>query len=1527
MRGIVRDDKARVSFAIMGVLILILGGFSVMYLASVNKDHVADRIEETNFARMRNVASLVHEEVETQGYYHALSSVYTATQIIKDQKQIMPLFNTTFWDYINESFPRKENNFLIEVENFTTGIFLKALKTHDIVPTNEQENQTLEGKDKEVESKTIKNDKAGEYNETSCLTYYTLSGAINYTISDTKSARFLKKSLLIDKRIESAFPLLGGKLDVLDEGTKGSSTPIPRTVKYILTTLAQYRVIQGYGMGEIAAVTIDLPDKGTSEILTKTDVELAVNLALLLETARLYRTYDDDALEAIDDRFQDLEEPNFQKIGDTRMRELVDDYVNNGTVDPADIIALFLGLENEKINIEAIMAQAIYAIADQFILKYLDYFNFMDLIDPILVGVQILANAMVAAGKAVDDFFGWMSGESPHDRNKKRLKWWLKETLLEKADLPDTLIMHDTTSFIESKTYTITLTKSGICLKEEDTDNDPLTPNETVEYTWSTTIDYEVETQSGDYDVIFLEKDILRESVMDLWYDPDTKSDFYDQRYGTNLNRIYVSLRQVVMGVIAEVVKIITGSLDLDISSYRIFNRPKDIDPKDEISLLEEIRFKVDSAITAIRKYFSGDEGKNRFKNVVAKLTDEHARAIGELQHFIVDHFDEFADKDVNIQFAKWNLARNLISDVKVTEISRIDDGESPDCVPPEPFSESDVKDKFREEKFNDVRMDMSSYATQAFQDVKAEELSVDNNGKDQKPLYIIGGLQNVIDRTGNIILDLIASAVHGFGLIPMACALVRFFSDEIIFGGEVVNTKYLQYTKLGVPFGFWEDDYELASTEGRIGYETLRVNQEPNYLSEEHLEIEISKPKGTHYTAINSLSTRPFETNWGVSVSGDVELKTRTNSRIFLKDGTHEHTKDNRTIKIDISLTITVYSGWGLGGVDYELSNTLLGDVLAFLTQVWDHIVSVVGAIFDILSKLIESFMNLLTKLISYVAEIIKVIVDTIQAFVQLIRDFIQFILDSIIKSIIEVVADVIGDGFSITIFGFTFTIRGNKEIADDSSADGNLFWVSTSGGIVGVDMNFTLRFARYHQADDDDPHYDILLDGKVKIGDFRLEVGIDPMMKINSHIVEGHGMSVSEEGSGWGLDFYVPEVEEYKEVSWTLRDTVGDIICIPIPFLGVKATVDAGFVIQYNAPKGNTVVINEFELNPQGEDGGGEWFEIYNPTGDDIGSWRISSAKGGILRKELSELDSVNDGEYVVFSLPKEVLENGKAKDPFSPGDGLILMNESDAIIDRTPIYKDPGDGDKNTWQRTYDGSVIWKLKESTKLEQNGEGEIDIKTVIKDALNDSFRLAWNEFWDKEFSLESIVEFVQDWIHNFIEMVVTVISHVVQKVYIFFDLEIEDVSGSAGGGIRISLGIDGEGVVALLRWLIETIETFIHNICDPSNPKDYPTIPKSIPEQMYVRFEVYFEIGTPKIIQKISTEPPPDCRLSIAVQVNIPALVALIGWDWGDWEVIFGVYLARFPSRSVSNILGTSDDKDTYVDLWLLKARVYEIT
>jgi hypothetical protein len=1550
----IRDNNnARVSFAVVGVLILIIGSFSAAYLASVNMEHTNSQIEESHLRKMRNVASLIHEEIKTQAYYKAQGAIYTANQVLYDQSKIMPLFNETFADYVTQNFPRKEGNLEIKIGNYTTGIFFDTLKTIDIVPSNKPQDIVLKGKGKEVKSKTVESESAGIENETSMISYYSLSGQINYTIYDTKSSRFLKKEMHFEKRMESIYPLLHSKLTVFDASANSVMAPIPRTIKYILTTLAQYRVLMGYGMEKLSGAVLDIPQKDSQSILTKHDIELALNLAVLLETARLFRTYDKEALSEIDENVRSWNDEEYSLVKRNDMEDLVKNYINNKTIDAADIIALYIGLDIREIEIEAIFAQALFAMADQFMLKYLDYFHLMDALDVVFFGVQFLTREIERLTGTVDDIFGFLTQKSQEDDNLKRLKDWVRKTLTKSAGLLSTEIMHNTSIYVSEIGYQVTLTQAGECVHLEDTDNNASTPDEEVVYPWSIEGNYEVLIGSESYDINFLKKDILRDEVLKLWYDPNSESDFYDLKFKETTNDIFISLKTAIKLVIAEVVALLGNMVELDLTPYKFFSRPENLNPKDNVSLLEEVKEKVNQAISAIKIYFSGDAGKERLRSVLVQLLDEHAHKIGELQNFIIDNFDELAGKEDSILSATTYLTNEVLSNSQVQTKSIDVTSDHPDCVPQEPFSESDVRTRFENTRSDDVEDDMQSFSEIAYAQVRAQELSTSNNGKNQKPLYIIGALQNAISQTENIVVDLFTNMVYGFGFVPMGCDMVSLFAGEIIYGGEVVNTKFLGYTKLGAPFEFWEEENRTSKNRIIESRENIEADQKPNYLKEgKNVHITLSKPEGIHYTIVggvelvtagafgdiqedlpdavenikNSYKTRPYVTNWGVKIQGQVKITTRSQNKVFLSSVTHLQAKANKTVRLDMAMTITVYSGWNLEGIDYELSNTLADDILEFLNKVWDYIVSIVGAVFDFLGKLTESFVNLLTQLISYVADLVKLIVDTIEFFIQLVRDFIQTIMDTIVKDLIETIADIIDNGFTISVFGFTFSIIGNKTVATNSSLDGDLLKVTTKGSIFDLDLNFTVRFSRYHKEDDDNPHYDVLINTGFHIGDFNLDLTIDPLMAIQSYIVEGHGQSVNKKGSGWGIDIYAPEIEEYKEVSWKLSDYTSGLTSIPIPFLGLKATIDCGFIIQYNAPKGTDVVINEFELNPAGEDKGFEWFEIYNPENLTADNWSVSSINGKLTKMNLSSLESEIDGEYTVFTIENESLDNGKSKNPFSKGDGLILYDENGTVIDRTPAFKDPGLGDSNTWQRTYDGGSIWQKKEKTQLASNGEEKLDIKQQIIDALKSSFQIAWNDFVEKDFSLDAIIDLVKDWIHNFIEMVLTLIYDVVQKVYVFLDLLLEDATGSAGGGIRISLGMDNVGLDALLRWIIKSIETFFYNITNPANPENYPTIPKDLPEHMFIQFEVYLFMGTPNLIKKVSEEPPERCRLSIAVSANIPALVNLLGWDWGDWEVVFGAYLDHFPSKALSNYFGTSDNPDNYVNLWLFRARIYEI-
>ena len=130
-------------------------------------------------------------------------------------------------------------------------------------------------------------------------------------------------------------------------------------------------------------------------------------------------------------------------------------------------------------------------------------------------------------------------------------------------------------------------------------------------------------------------------------------------------------------------------------------------------------------------------------------------------------------------------------------------------------------------------------------------------------------------------------------------------------------------------------------------------------------------------------------------------------------------------------------------------------------------------------------------------------------------------------------------------------------------------------------------------------------------------------------------------------------------------------------------------------------SVVINEVELNPGGNDIGREWVELYNPSEVDvnISDFEIrTSFKSATIQLPLnSEVEA--KGTYVV-ELDRQLL--------FNIAESLTLTDGSGEMIDRTPSLVDRSD-DGRTWQRIPDGNDQWKFTTETKGQLNEPDELN--------------------------------------------------------------------------------------------------------------------------------------------------------------------------------------------------------------------------
>ena len=139
-----------------------------------------------------------------------------------------------------------------------------------------------------------------------------------------------------------------------------------------------------------------------------------------------------------------------------------------------------------------------------------------------------------------------------------------------------------------------------------------------------------------------------------------------------------------------------------------------------------------------------------------------------------------------------------------------------------------------------------------------------------------------------------------------------------------------------------------------------------------------------------------------------------------------------------------------------------------------------------------------------------------------------------------------------------------------------------------------------------------------------------------------------------------------------------------------------------------GNTsdqIVINEFYLNPPGNDNNGsveEWVELYNPTSEvvNIGGWTLSTTSGETVSVTIPDGTVITANGYYVYRRGSQWLDNDE--------ESVILRDASGKQIDGTPERSDD-DNDELAWSRYPNGQdtdsvTDWRSQESTEGKSNG-------------------------------------------------------------------------------------------------------------------------------------------------------------------------------------------------------------------------------
>jgi hypothetical protein len=671
-------------------------------------------------------------------------------------------------------------------------------------------------------------------------------------------------------------------------------------------------------------------------------------------------------------------------------------------------------------------------------------------------------------------------------------------------------------------------------------------------------------------------------------------------------------------------------------------------------------------------------------------------------------------------------------------------------------------------------------------------------------------------------------------------------------------------------------------------------------------------RPKSVHYTGPDLATSFPYETNWMIKARGVVKVAT--------SDMLSSESLCQDEILIDLEIPITAVSGWPIDGVKYDRSNTFLGDAGELLNEVKNRIWPFISPLFETFQKAIDFLTDSLSKLSRYVSAFVERVTKIMSEFgnwlVSKCKEVVDKIRSSPIWKFIELHLDLFGKAEARFKYG-PVTVIVSCSLPDllfRKAKDLVRVIVVTDLRSMKVSMGF--RIAKLS-----DGGIDIVANSTVVCNDLTISLRVDPLMAVRDHLFEIEGYWKGMHVEAWG-----PEVNDYQETSACLSDIpgIGAILSdIPVPELGISISIDAGFVLKYRSPITDRLSINEVELNPRGSDSDHEWVELYNPLDSAISvdGYSLETTHGEIAFIELSGAVPANG--YRVFTFEHGSLDNGDARDSFAKGDAILLRAPSGRALDVTPLISDTAN-DQKTWHRRWDGGPKWEFGDNSKGRSNGNPLIhaypDLLTKI---CFDSLMLA---FEDEKDNVSASIEFVKNLIASFLRELIGQVADfaasLVTDADLFIDIGINDLSGSAGGGFKFRVHIDGDLIRQMIIWFAEQLVKIFGRVLWDKEVSLAMTGKLHPAEAIYIGFDTYVRIGTPEWLSCIldTAGIMGEIRLTCSFLMNLATFGSLFGRDLGSYCIVFGLHLDGLPGEDLLEPLTIHSDK---VDVWLVKGRL----
>jgi hypothetical protein len=779
----------------------------------------------------------------------------------------------------------------------------------------------------------------------------------------------------------------------------------------------------------------------------------------------------------------------------------------------------------------------------------------------------------------------------------------------------------------------------------------------------------------------------------------------------------------------------------------------------------------------------------------------------------------------------------------------------------------------------------------------------------DERMVLYQGVLDNVKKKGAlamAVFSDIAAKGLLLLDLYPAVEKRMRLLIEEMRKNIEMNSVSGVQHLP-------GTDHFLLADNKGNTHKEKITVSRT------EDVSIQVKMGKAVHYTDVNGLAA-PYSLTFDVKIDAEIELFVSSSSEFSEMIG-QKGAEISDTVTVDSNITVSAISGWPLSNVDYETSWTIADDIGAMMDKVWKYILEMLEPIlgplrelYRMMSVLSVVFGTALIEISEYMTEVAENILSAVSNFLEVMHAVAEAVLIKLFEGLEIFIKTFTPDGKAdiiISYYEFELQITANvKDIIFNNKANLKISLFKKTGSTV-IGGSLTIKKTEKGE---------IFLSGSASYssGGTEISVSIDPLMKIRKHLVEISGCIR-------GIDFRVtlPEMVQYDMIDLRLSEMLPPGIAsmlssIPVPIPGMKGSLDAGLELKYNSPVEFGVLINEFESNPEGDDGGKEWVELYNSTNDTV------DIEGYVLMPGTNESNVLKIGNMsiaakgrVVIDLPKRMLNNSTGK--AGTGEKITLFDKDGNEVDSTPWKSDTKNND-STWQRDGDASASWVFKKNTKGETNG-GKITWSKAMVHILYDAVEKAVKDV-NLISDLNDLTLLVQKILETVFMNIAQNIAGCITEASAFVEVMVSDITGTGHTGIRLALMMNESIVIDVFEWMVHQIRQLFGHLDNPSNIKPKKPAFEVLIDNVFIQFSVFTMVTAPKILKPLSKEEMPKVEIAMIAECNLSSVYSLMGKNKGQWKANFGIVIENVPSELVPKAYKVGEGKSA--DLWLIRGEFW---